>query len=145
MEQRGKWGTNLGFLLAAIGSAVGLGNIWRFPYIAYKNGGSAFLIPYLTALVTAGIPFLLLEFALGHQKKAAARSGRRPANTAEKGFFGFFAGRMEAKVPKKTGSCHETKDMNEKTMTSYVTKWSTRRAKSSFLFLKDHYCVGKKL
>jgi hypothetical protein len=53
------------------------------------------------------------------KKSAAARSGRRPANTAEKGFFGFFAGRMEAKVPKKTGSCHETKAMNEKTMTSW--------------------------
>jgi NSS family neurotransmitter:Na+ symporter len=70
--KRAQWGSNIGFLLAAVGSAVGLGNIWRFPYIAYKNGGSAFLIPYLTALVTAGIPIMLLEFALGHQKKAAA-------------------------------------------------------------------------
>ena len=71
-KKRAQWGSNIGFLLAAIGSAVGLGNIWRFPYIAYKNGGSAFLIPYLTALVTAGIPIMLLEFALGHQKKASA-------------------------------------------------------------------------
>ena len=72
IAQRPQWRTGLGFLLAAIGSAVGLGNIWRFPYIAYKNGGGAFLIPYVTALVTAGIPILLLEFALGHQKKASA-------------------------------------------------------------------------
>ncbi|MBN2454926.1 MAG: sodium-dependent transporter [Sedimentisphaerales bacterium] len=72
MTKRSKWGTNLGFLLAAIGSAVGLGNIWRFPYVAYENGGGAFLIPYFVALFTAGIPILMLEFALGHHKEASA-------------------------------------------------------------------------
>lgn len=72
MAQRSKWGTNLGFLLAAIGSAVGLGNIWRFPYVAYENGGGAFLIPYFVALFTAGIPILMLEFALGHHRQASA-------------------------------------------------------------------------
>ena len=53
------------FLLAAIGSAVGLGNIWRFPYVAYSNGGGAFLIPYIIALLTAGIPLLFLDYTLG--------------------------------------------------------------------------------
>lgn len=72
MEERSQWGTNLGFLFAAIGSAVGLGNIWRFPYVAYENGGGAFLIPYIVALFTAGIPILMLEFALGHHKIASA-------------------------------------------------------------------------
>ncbi len=72
MEERGKWGSNLGFLLAAIGSAVGLGNIWRFPYVAYENGGGAFLVPYFVALITAGIPILMLEFALGHEREASA-------------------------------------------------------------------------
>jgi NSS family neurotransmitter:Na+ symporter len=72
MAERGQWGTNLGFLFAAIGSAVGLGNIWRFPYVAYENGGGAFLIPYVVALFTAGIPILMLEFALGHHKEASA-------------------------------------------------------------------------
>lgn len=72
MEERGQWRSNAGFLLAAIGSAVGLGNIWRFPYVAYENGGGAFLIPYLAALFTAGIPILMLEFALGHKKTASA-------------------------------------------------------------------------
>ena len=72
MGQRSKWGTNRGFLLAAIGSAVGLGNIWRFPYVAYENGGGAFLLPYFVALLTAGIPILMLEFALGHQREASA-------------------------------------------------------------------------
>ncbi len=60
------------FILAAIGSAVGLGNIWRFPYIAYENGGGAFLIPYLVALLTAGIPLLMLEYGVGHRYRASA-------------------------------------------------------------------------
>lgn len=55
------------FILAAIGSAIGLGNIWRFPYITYENGGGAFLIPYLVALLTAGIPILLFDYAIGHR------------------------------------------------------------------------------
>lgn len=55
------------FILAAIGSAIGLGNIWRFPYVAYTNGGGAFLIPYVVALMTAGIPLLRMEYALGHR------------------------------------------------------------------------------
>ena len=55
------------FIFAAIGSAVGLGNIWRFPYIAYTNGGGAFIIPYLVALLTAGIPLLFLFYAVGHR------------------------------------------------------------------------------
>jgi neurotransmitter:Na+ symporter, NSS family len=69
---RGEWKTNTGFLLAAIGSAVGLGNIWRFPYVAYENGGGAFLIPYVIALFTAGIPILMLELSLGNKKRASA-------------------------------------------------------------------------
>ncbi|WP_324195827.1 hypothetical protein [Nocardia cyriacigeorgica] len=56
VQAREQWGSRAGFLLAAIGSAVGLGNIWRFPYVAYDNGGGAFLLPYLIALLTAGIP-----------------------------------------------------------------------------------------
>ena len=62
---REQWNNKLGFLLAAIGSAVGLGNIWRFPYVAGTNGGGAFLIPYFFAIVTAGIPILILEYTMG--------------------------------------------------------------------------------
>lgn len=60
------------FILAAIGSAVGLGNIWRFPYVTYDNGGGAFIIPYLVALLTAGIPLLFLDYALGHKYRGSA-------------------------------------------------------------------------
>ena len=71
-KQREQWGSRTGFVLAAIGSAVGLGNIWRYPYIAYENGGGAFLIPYLFALLTAGIAILILEYAIGHRKQGSA-------------------------------------------------------------------------
>jgi NSS family neurotransmitter:Na+ symporter len=68
MKEREQWGSQVGFLLATMGSAIGLGNIWRFPYIAYENGGGAFLFPYLIALLTAGIPLMILEFGIGHKK-----------------------------------------------------------------------------
>jgi NSS family neurotransmitter:Na+ symporter len=64
---REMWSTRKVFILSAIGSAVGLGNIWRFPYVAYENGGGAFIIPYLIALLTAGIPLLFLDYAVGHK------------------------------------------------------------------------------
>ena len=51
---------------------MGLGNIWRFPYVAYENGGGAFVIPYLVALLTAGIPFLFLDYAVGHRHRGSA-------------------------------------------------------------------------
>jgi len=67
MIVRERWDNRMAFILAAIGSAIGLGNIWRFPYICYQNGGGAFLIIYILALLTTGIPLLLLEFGLGHK------------------------------------------------------------------------------
>ncbi|MBO8171810.1 MAG: sodium-dependent transporter [Bacillaceae bacterium] len=72
MEQRSTWATRSGFILAAVGSAIGLGNIWRFPYTAFDNGGGAFLIPYFFALITAGIPILIMEFHLGHRLRGSA-------------------------------------------------------------------------
>jgi NSS family neurotransmitter:Na+ symporter len=71
-KKRGKFSSRKVFILAAIGSAVGLGNIWRFPYVAYENGGGAFIVPYLVALLTAGIPFLFLDYALGHRYRGSA-------------------------------------------------------------------------
>ncbi|WP_188454020.1 sodium-dependent transporter [Virgibacillus oceani] len=72
METRSQWGTRAGFIMAAVGSAIGLGNIWRFPAVAYENGGGAFFIPYLFALLTAGIPILILEFTMGHKYRGSA-------------------------------------------------------------------------
>lgn len=69
---REQFSGQFGFLMAAIGSAVGLGNIWRFPGVAYTNGGGAFLIPYIVALLTAGIPILMLDYALGHRFRGSA-------------------------------------------------------------------------
>lgn len=71
-EQRENWSGRTGFIIAAIGSAVGLGNIWRFPYVAYDNGGGAFMVPYLIALLTAGIPLLFLDYIIGHKYRTAA-------------------------------------------------------------------------
>ncbi|NLY70402.1 MAG: sodium-dependent transporter [Clostridiales bacterium] len=70
--ERQSWNTKLGFLLAAIGSAVGLGNIWRFPYTAATNGGGAFLVPYFFAIITAGIPILILEYTIGKTYRGGA-------------------------------------------------------------------------
>lgn len=68
------------FLIAAIGSAVGLGNIWRFPYVAYSNGGGAFIVPYLIALLTAGIPLLFLDYAVGHKFRGSPPMALRRLN-----------------------------------------------------------------
>lgn len=76
-KPREEWTGQVGFILAAIGSAVGLGNIWRFPGVAYENGGGAFLIPYLVALITAGIPILFLDYAIGHRFRGAAPTAFR--------------------------------------------------------------------
>lgn len=85
MEERSQWGTRAGFVLAAIGSAVGLGNIWRFPAVAYENGGGAFFIPYLFALLTAGIPILILEFTMGHKYRGSAPLTYRRMNDKTEG------------------------------------------------------------
>ncbi len=66
-NDRGQWGSSLGFVLAAAGSAVGLGNIWRFPYVAGQNGGAAFVIVYLACILLICLPYLFVELAIGRR------------------------------------------------------------------------------
>lgn len=79
MEQQrrihGTWSSNLTFILAATGSAVGLGNIWKFPYITGQNGGGAFVLVYLICIVLIGIPVMMAEVMMGR------RGGQSPVNT----------------------------------------------------------------
>jgi NSS family neurotransmitter:Na+ symporter len=64
-NQRGQWSSKFGFIMAGAGSAVGLGNIWRFPYIAGENGGAAFVLVYLLVVLLLGLPYMIAELALG--------------------------------------------------------------------------------
>jgi len=66
-----EWDSTLSFLMAMIGAAIGLGNIWRYPYIAYTNGGGTFLIPYLCAIFILGLPFMFLEYSIGFKFKTS--------------------------------------------------------------------------
>ncbi|XP_051934076.1 sodium- and chloride-dependent GABA transporter 2-like isoform X1 [Hippocampus zosterae] len=74
LEERGHWGNKVEFLLAVAGNIVGLGNVWRFPYLCYKNGGGAFLVPYLVFAVTCGVPIFLLETAVGQHTQEGSIS-----------------------------------------------------------------------
>uniref|UniRef100_A0A1A9VUV8 Transporter n=1 Tax=Glossina austeni TaxID=7395 RepID=A0A1A9VUV8_GLOAU len=64
-EKRGNWSSKREFILSCIGYAVGLGNIWRFPYLCYRSGGGAFLVPYLLMLFFCGIPLFFMEIIMG--------------------------------------------------------------------------------
>ncbi len=93
-EQRENWGSRTGFILAAVGSAVGLGNLWGFPYKVYSFGGGAFLIPYLIAMLLVGVPLLILEFSLGHMTQRAAPDAYRGINRRSEpvGWWGILLG-----------------------------------------------------
>ncbi|KAH0617059.1 hypothetical protein JD844_028673 [Phrynosoma platyrhinos] len=78
MLERGHWNNKLEYVLSVAGEIVGLGNVWRFPYLCYKNGGGAFFIPYLIFLFTCGIPVFFLETALGqYTSQGGVTSWRR--------------------------------------------------------------------
>lgn len=75
MNNREKFGTCLGFILISAGCAIGLGNVWRFPYITGEYGGGAFVLIYLIFLIILGLPIMAMEFATGRaSQKGIARS-----------------------------------------------------------------------
>ena len=71
MSERTQWDSRISFLFAMIGVAVGVGNIWRFSYVVYTNGGGSFFIPYIVAILILGIPFLIMEYGLGFSFKTS--------------------------------------------------------------------------
>lgn len=90
MAGRDVWDSRTAFVLASIGSAIGLGNLWRFPYVCYAYGGGAFLVAYAICLLAAGIPLLMLEFSIGKKMNSAAPGAFRGVNKRLE-FFGWFA------------------------------------------------------
>ena len=71
------WNSRKGFIYAAVGAAIGLGNLWRFPFQAYKNGGGAFFLPYIVALFTCGVPLMILEYQLGKKVRGGSTKAFR--------------------------------------------------------------------
>lgn len=80
MTQKNQWDSSVAFIFAMIGAAVGLGNIWRFSYVLYSNGGGSFFVPYLIAIAIMGIPFLILEYGVGFSFKESLSSIMRKIN-----------------------------------------------------------------
>lgn len=80
MSERAQWDSSIAFIFAMIGAAVGLGNIWRFSYVLYSNGGGSFFIPYLIAIAIMGIPFLILEYGVGFSFKESFSSIMKKIN-----------------------------------------------------------------
>lgn len=80
MEKRGSWGSRLTFILASVGSAVGLGNAWRFPGLAAKHGGGTFLLVYLVAMLVMGVPLFMMEIAISRKLRKGAIESMRGIN-----------------------------------------------------------------
>ncbi|MGB2269416.1 MAG: sodium-dependent transporter, partial [Cycloclasticus pugetii] len=100
ISQHGEWSSRLAFILAATGSAVGLGNIWKFPYIAGENGGGAFVLIYLLCILIIGIPIMMAEIMLGRRGRQSPINSMRTLATEAKasrywswlGWLGVIAG-----------------------------------------------------
>jgi len=89
---RERWKTRLGFILAAAGWSIGLGNIWRFPYITGKYGGGAFVFVYLICLVLIAIPLFVIEFSLGRESRSSITTGYKKLAPKKLWFVGGWFG-----------------------------------------------------
>ena len=77
------WSSRFGFLMAAIGFAVGLGNIWRFPYVTGENGGGAFVLVYVACVFCIGVPILMAEILIGRRGRLSPPAAMRAVAVAE--------------------------------------------------------------
>ncbi len=95
-----RWSSNITFVMAAAGAAVGLGNLWRFPFLAAENGGGAFVLVYLAAVLCFGYPIMLAELTVGRRGRAdAATSIRRVSKEANAGKFWRLIGALSIFIP----------------------------------------------
>ena len=76
---RGQWTSNLGFVLAATGSAIGLGNLWKFPFITWDNRGGAFVLVYLICIIAVGLPIMMAEILIGRKTQKSAVGAMKEA------------------------------------------------------------------
>ena len=106
-ETRGQWSGRLGFVLAASGSAIGLGNLWKFPYITWQNNGGAFVLVYLLSILLIGLPIMMAEIMIGR------RTGKSTIPALQEmggkgwglvGVLGVLAGR-DISVRRRANSC----------------------------------------
>ena len=79
---REEWNSRLGFIFATVGAAAGLGNIWRFPYVAGENGGAAFLVVYFFCVLFLGLPVIIAEIAIGRRGRGDAVAAFRASSSA---------------------------------------------------------------
>ena len=88
--ERASFGSKLGVILATAGSAVGLGNVWRFPYMAGQNGGAVFIIIYVICVLLLGIPCMISEFIIGrHAQSNTARAYRKVGGRNPLSYIGY--------------------------------------------------------
>ena len=145
-QKRAKFGSKLGMILATAGGAVGLGNVWRFPYMTGQNGGAAFILIYIGCILLLGLPCMISEFIIGrHAASNTARAYTKLSNgTAWKwvGFLGVVSGWcLQYGIASTLGHLHGTPDYFK----SYFTDFSTNPWKpvlwTVMILLFAHYVI----
>jgi NSS family neurotransmitter:Na+ symporter len=89
-QERGNWSSNMGFVLAATGSAIGLGNLWKFPFITWENNGGAFVLVYLMCIAAVGLPIMMAELLIGRSTQKSAVGALKEAAGPAWGLVGLW-------------------------------------------------------